>query len=366
MPASRDISEYGMNPNTLSELCCTRWLSSDHMLQICSILNSCQNHTKVIYFNFMGNLEYLLSKITVVPEKLIFILNVGGNSEKTFTGSDNNPGCHWTLGVYNNIDANFYYGDSLGWSAPDDFLFKLDLFIKKLYHVSTSFNIVYCHDATTHQYGGKVCSSLCRKNYPLQTCGNICGVIAIIVCGISCLRYDYFMYIISTDKPHNNNYIFLQEPTKYSKYLRYVLMSWFISKEVVLDFVIPKTILFESGSNNSEDVVCTNVLETKVNKNLNNITKEIGFQSLKCTICNISFTVKSNMQRHIKNKHKSTSEGQIFTYSGNCFCLQCGFQCRRINDLRKHLSVSHSLHFKKKHCHLQIFQNLKYGNLMLK
>nr|XP_047135234.1 uncharacterized protein LOC124812496 [Hydra vulgaris] len=105
-PANNEISEYGMSPNTLAELCCARWLSSDHMLQISSILN-------------------LIQRITVVPEKLIFIINVGGNNEKTFSGTDLNAGCHWTLAVYDSIEGNFYYGDSLGWSAPDDFLTKV-------------------------------------------------------------------------------------------------------------------------------------------------------------------------------------------------------------------------------------------------
>nr|XP_047127553.1 uncharacterized protein LOC124808476 [Hydra vulgaris] len=243
MPASRDISEYGMNPNTLSELCCTKWLSSDHMLQFSSILNSIQSHSKVIYFNFIGNIEHYVSRITAIPEKLIFILNVGGNNEKTFSGTDLNPGSHWIFAVYNSTKGNFYYCDSMGWSVPDDFLFKVKLLIRKLYLINKSFDIIYCHDPRTHRNGNKKCSSLCRENYPMQTCGNICGVITIIICAISCLQYDYFNHILCKAEIENNSYIFLKEPTKYSKFLRLVLMSWLISKEINLDFIFPTTIV---------------------------------------------------------------------------------------------------------------------------
>ncbi|XP_065648316.1 uncharacterized protein LOC136077923 [Hydra vulgaris] len=348
-PASTEISEYGMNPNTLAELCCTRWLSSDHMMQISSILNSIQSHSKVIYFNFIGNIEHYVSRLTSVPSKLIFIINVGGNNEKTFSGTDFNPGSHWAFAVYNNIECSFYYGDSLGWSVPDDFLCKVKLLIRKLYHLNKEVSITYCHDPKTHRYGVKKCSSLCRGNYPMQTCGNICGVITIIICAISCLNYDYFVHIISNDKRENSNYIFLQEPTKYSKYLRLVLMSWFISKEINLDFAAPA--LGEVSSSyevpSYEDFKYTNVSESSLNKNNMVNIESNDFSSLKCAFCNITFTKKKNMQRHIKNKHKSINEAQAYIQSGNSFCLECGFQCRQINGLRKHLFMVHFYTFQK-------------------
>ncbi|XP_065659392.1 uncharacterized protein LOC136083711 [Hydra vulgaris] len=68
-PANKEISEYVMNPNTLAELCCARWLSSDHMLQISSILNSIQGHSKnlkcgnqILKVIMQHNMFYLLVK----------------------------------------------------------------------------------------------------------------------------------------------------------------------------------------------------------------------------------------------------------------------------------------------------------------
>ncbi|XP_065677064.1 uncharacterized protein LOC124809253 isoform X4 [Hydra vulgaris] len=53
------------------------------------------------------------------------------------------------------------------------------------------------------------------------------------------------------------------------------------------------------------------------------------------------------MLRHMKNKHKSIDEAQENIQSGNSFCLQCGFKCRRVMDLRKHLSTVHFYTFQK-------------------
>ncbi|XP_047143492.1 uncharacterized protein LOC124817450 [Hydra vulgaris] len=355
-PANREISDYGMTLNTLAELCCSRWLSSDHMLLICNILNSFQNDSLVIYFNFVGNIEHFISCITTVPEKLIFIVNIGKNNEKTFTGTSINPGCHWSFAAYNNTECNFYYGDSLGWIAPEDFLLKVDLLIKKLYHNNKTFNMIYCHDPITHKYGGKLCSSLCKRNYPLQTCGDICGLITVVLCAIACLRYDYFKHIICNDDQLNNNYIFLKEPTKYSKYLRLVLMAWFICKEVVIEYVVPKSIsLCLSDSDYDENFICTNLAESKCEKKSSGSNKEKNINSFECCFCKSFFTKKCNLQRHIKNIHKSSEDAQASIRTGNSFCLECRFQSQRITDLRKHLSLSHCFTFQKE---LLSFSNL--------
>ncbi|XP_065684287.1 uncharacterized protein LOC124810299 [Hydra vulgaris] len=61
------------------------------------------------------------------------------------------------------------------------------------------------------------------------------------------------------------------------------------------------------------------------------------------------------MERHIKNIHKSSEDAQASIRTGNSFCLDCGFQSRRITDLRKHLSSSHCFTFQKE---LLSFSNL--------
>jgi hypothetical protein len=131
-------------------------------------------------------------------------------------------------------------------------------------------------------------------------------------------------------------------------------MSWLISNDINLDFVIPITLIHElpssfeiCDSDEDNNIVNTNKFESKLKKKKSANIKHASFSSLKCAFCDISFTQKKNMQRHIKNKHKSIDEAQAYLQSGNSLCLQCGFQCRQIEGLRKHLSAVHFITFQK-------------------
>ena len=57
----------------------------------------------------------------------------------------------------------------------------------------------------------------------------------------------------------------------------------------------------------------------------------------KCPHCPDVFTRLSSVKRHISRKHKAERENNEQT-GGHCLCLYCGFKCRRICDLHKHLS----------------------------
>ncbi|XP_028518189.1 uncharacterized protein LOC114576182 [Exaiptasia diaphana] len=59
--------------------------------------------------------------------------------------------------------------------------------------------------------------------------------------------------------------------------------------------------------------------------------------SYKYPHCKQKFTIKSNMQRHIKNTHGSNTD------DGNSKCLSCDFRCHRVSDLRLHLTSVHGI-----------------------
>ena len=61
------------------------------------------------------------------------------------------------------------------------------------------------------------------SNYPWQTCSNICGVVVIIMANIVAKNWEFFLQI--AQNVANSNFKYLRDPTKYSKYLRLVLMS---------------------------------------------------------------------------------------------------------------------------------------------
>ena len=50
-----------------------------------------------------------------------------------------------------------------------------------------------------------------------------CGVVVIIMANIVAKNWEFFLQI--AQNVANSNFIYLRDPTKYSKYLRLVLMS---------------------------------------------------------------------------------------------------------------------------------------------
>ena len=68
-----------------------------------------------------------------------------------------------------------------------------------------------------------------------------------------------------------------------------------------------------------------------------------GFQ---CPYCNLTTSVKSNLRRHIRRKHRNQMHDPSTQGCGKCLCLQCQFKCHRISDLRQHLCKTHEVVFK--------------------
>ena len=88
-------------------------LTDSQMHTYCIFLNGVLNSdpTKLRRFR-SGNTDMPL------PSKLVFTVNVGRNESGTFFGTDNQPGCHWTLCHVDIAAEKLVYGDSLAWPAP--------------------------------------------------------------------------------------------------------------------------------------------------------------------------------------------------------------------------------------------------------
>ena len=65
----------------------------------------------------------------------------------------------------------------------------------------------------------------------------------------------------------------------------------------------------------------------------------------KCSKCSVSFTIKYSLKCHMKEQHPFSSP-DTSEMDGNSICHDCGFKCRRITDLRKHLTRSHNVIFR--------------------
>ena len=79
--------------------------------------------------------------------------------------------------------------------------------------------------------------------------------------------------------------------------------------------------------------------------------------SFKCPHCQAVLNRKFNFNRHLLRKHKGMSlpkEDRQTIETGNCVCLQCGFKCHKIVQLRDHLSRQHGMIFR---CETVSFEN---------
>ena len=204
----------------------------------------------------------------------------------------------------------------------------------------------HCHNPTAHKYGTKNCDQTCSKNFPLQTCGNVCGVVAVVIAAVIALKPAYFEHCIKmTDSSQIFN--FIREPSKYSNYLRLTLASWYGSKKINIDnIVIPTDDRDMPVSNSDKDDDDYDVDDEVLpcycsdDENMNNEFKKV-LSRFQCPGCSETFSKKGNMTRHIQNKHSGNQVLERMVATGNCLCLQCGWRCHRIGDLRKHLVKNH-------------------------
>jgi hypothetical protein len=71
------------------------------------------------------------------------------------------------------------------------------------------------------------CSQQCLQNIPLQACGNICGVIALVMAAISCRDPNLWRSgFLSRQTNLPEQIQWLRYPTRYGSYLRMVLIQW--------------------------------------------------------------------------------------------------------------------------------------------
>ncbi len=378
------LPAYDVYPGVLAQLCFKRYIHSDHVDIIKSMLNKEQSSVKCIYYNHTNAERMSNSKTSngSTPEYLCFIVNVGlGANNKTYCGTDHLQGNHWTLAIYEKANNKLTYGDSLGWDIPEDLVSGIKVVLNRIYQMSISkINIELCHEPKNHRNGRSKCAEGCSKMYPFQTCGNICGAVALVVAAIACLRMQFFRHICSKDLDTLNFYI--SQPTKYGKYLRSVLMCWIAEKKVNINFVIPgdPTEIEESDSDTDEDIPRVNntdpvqpnedkkekqidkiktvnkecepmPMSSAVNKKAREMNNDKTVSSFKCPVCPQTCAKKTNLICHINRKHKDKMDITNQMQRGKCLCLECNRNFRRIVDLRQHLSLEHSFIFRTECLH---------------
>ena len=172
------------------------WLTLSIIQGFVKILNEQHAHTKVFVLNnLMGistnQLRGIVQKLGKGVKNLSFIVNVGLHRNGTFVATPSKPGCHWTM-LYVDLTKNtWHYCDTLGWAQPDN----LGSFINPIINVFMDElplprkpiqGRFVAHEPGGRRTGGHSCTDSCYRNIPVQTCGSICGVAAIVMAAISC------------------------------------------------------------------------------------------------------------------------------------------------------------------------------------
>ena len=129
--------------------------------------------------------------------------------------------------------------DTLAWDPPSILVDVVNNFTSHMPRVEdfTESHLSIAHSPLATSPKGHQCDWRCR-NYSLQTCSDICGVIVLINAALAPLNKPFFQYLIG---PYKKKRIFLQSPTEHSRYLRRVIMAWFAEGRIDIDYVLPKT-----------------------------------------------------------------------------------------------------------------------------
>jgi len=67
----------------------------------------------------------------------------------------------------------------LGWDVPKYLLQRVKEFIIEIWGTYEEQTVMWCHDPKCHQQSTSCDHEKCCA-YPLQTCGNVCGIVAAI------------------------------------------------------------------------------------------------------------------------------------------------------------------------------------------
>lgn len=153
-------------------------------------------------------------------KRLAMPLNVGKRANgETFIGGINDFGNHWALVIVElRPFRRIVYCDTLTWDPPSNLVDVVNNFTSHIPRVE-DFNeshLSVAHSPLATSRVGHFCDWRCR-NYPLQTCSDICGVIVLINAALAALNRSFFQYLIG---PYEKEKIFIQRPTQHSNYLR--------------------------------------------------------------------------------------------------------------------------------------------------
>ncbi|XP_072045523.1 uncharacterized protein [Amphiura filiformis] len=243
------IEGYDMDPMDLSKICRDHSLTYRHIQLFLIRLNDQQSDVFCLYpqseDDTQQNLCKLLEDGKEKPSSLVFIFHVRRSEQEVVLGDEEHPGSHFTLCHVNCLTNKVIYADSLGWPAPTKVRETIAFYYQCIYgHSVPDFDVKLCHEPASSSVDiTHTCCHQCATYYPLQTSDSICGVVVIIIASVACIDTNLFQFLTTVQR-YNNHPVMshFQNPTEFSKYLRFVLATWLEEKRIDVNFVTPKNL----------------------------------------------------------------------------------------------------------------------------
>ena len=141
-----------------------------------------------------------------------------------FISDDNNRGYHFVAAFVDLQKNVIYYGDSFGWSSPENLVSLVKEYTKYISNkeYANNFRIIHYHKPTEENIYHS-CSDLCTGIYPLQSDSHICGIVAIVMSALFGWTENFTQMA---------EFSYLASPSIYNKLLRFVVISWFVRGKI--------------------------------------------------------------------------------------------------------------------------------------
>lgn len=174
---------------------------------------------------------------------IVFIINVADNIRETRVATPKNRGYHWTLLYVDTVENKWFYCDTLGWAPPTNLKSTVNSILHGFSRVfpifrKPAYRQFIAHKPEGNGSGFHRCTESCFKNIPLQSCGNICGIIVVVMRAISCLSPTLWRSgFLDTKSSLPNEISWITNPKFHSSYLRRVLIHWLTAKDINLQLL---------------------------------------------------------------------------------------------------------------------------------
>ena len=130
-------------------------------------------------------------------KRMVLALNVGQRNGVTFIGGPRMGGNHWVLvDVELRPFMKIIYCDTLAGQPPPNIIDVVNSFVKYIPQVGAynKSHVVLAHSPNATTWEGHECDWRCR-NYSLQHCSDICGVITLVNAAVAALYSPLFQWL---------------------------------------------------------------------------------------------------------------------------------------------------------------------------